>query len=142
MSGRRMKVRKCKDGSLVIRIYHLHEDQIKTIQLALEIARSESQSDFDSVAIDGICMSFISSGAAMPTQKLSVHDSNVSKTAAPTASDVQVLSDAATAAFLAYSKAWDAAYLPKMMADIEAGEAAISKFIEGNNASVKLKGSK
>ena len=59
MSGRRMKPRKCKDGSYVIRFYHVHEDQLKTIQDALERARSLGGSDFDSVAIDNICMGFL-----------------------------------------------------------------------------------
>jgi hypothetical protein len=134
MSGRRMKITKCKDGSWLIRIRHLHEDQIKTIQLALEIARSECQSDFDSVAIEGICMAFISSGAVLPTQKPSVR---------------QVLLDAANAAFAAYNKHWDAAMaefelgeaanLPKMKADIEAGDAPLLKFLaEWNDANVEV----
>ena len=59
MSGRRMNVRLCKDGSYRIRFYHVHEDQLETIQLALETARSEGGSDFDSVALDNICMAFL-----------------------------------------------------------------------------------
>ena len=59
MSGRRMNIHKCKDGSYRLRFYHAHEDQIETIQRALEIARLEGLSDFDTVAIDRICMAFL-----------------------------------------------------------------------------------
>jgi hypothetical protein len=120
MSGRRMNIRKCKDGSFRIRIYHLHPEQIELIQLALGKARLEGCSDFDSVALERICMAFISFGAAMPTQKLIVHDSNANETAAPSVSDIQVLSDAATAAKGAYTQAWEAANLPKWQVEIEA----------------------
>lgn len=36
-----MNIRKCKDGNYRLRLYHAHEDQIETIQLALEVARIE-----------------------------------------------------------------------------------------------------
>jgi hypothetical protein len=75
MSGRRMNIRKCKDASFRIRIYHLHEDQLETIQLALEKARLEGGSDFDSVALERICLGYISWGTAVPKRKLVVHDS-------------------------------------------------------------------
>jgi hypothetical protein len=60
MSGRRMNIRKCKDGSYCLRFYHAHEDQIETIQLALDHARLEGGSDFDTVALDRICMAYLS----------------------------------------------------------------------------------
>jgi hypothetical protein len=59
MSGKRTQFRECKDGSYRLRIYHLHEDQIETILKAIEQARKEGQTDFDSVALDGICMSYL-----------------------------------------------------------------------------------
>jgi len=62
MSGRRMDLRKCKDGSYRLRIYHAHEDQIETIQLALDHARSELGTEFDSVALDAICTNYLSGG--------------------------------------------------------------------------------
>ena len=61
MSGRRMETRKCKDGSYRLRLNHAHQDQIESIQLALKIAREESGSDFDAVAIDGICNWYLAS---------------------------------------------------------------------------------
>ena len=69
MSGRRMNIRKCQDESFRIRIYHLHEDQLETIQIALEKARLEGGSDFDSVALERICMAYLSFGAALPAHK-------------------------------------------------------------------------
>jgi hypothetical protein len=54
-----MNTRKCKDGSYRLRFYHVHEDQIETIQLALERARSEGESDFDVVALDRICVAYL-----------------------------------------------------------------------------------
>ena len=59
MSGRRMQLRKCKDGSYRIRLYHAHEDQIQTIQLALEAARNDAPSEFDVVLLELICMSYL-----------------------------------------------------------------------------------
>jgi hypothetical protein len=53
------------------------------------------------------------------------------------ASAHQVLLDTAIAALAAYNKAWEAANLPKLKAEVEAGEAALSKFIaECNDANV------
>lgn len=87
----------------------------------------------------------------MKIQKLNIHDSNSSDAVAPSVSDIQALENAAIAAFAAYNKHWDAALaeikageaanLPKIKADIVAGEAALSRFIaECNNANVKLIG--
>jgi hypothetical protein len=58
-----MNLRKCKDGSHRLRIYHAHEDQIETIQLALDHARSELGTEFDSVALDAICTNYLSGGS-------------------------------------------------------------------------------
>jgi hypothetical protein len=60
MSGKRMQVRRCKDGSYRLRLYHVHEDQIQTIQLALEAARRDAASEFDVVLLELICMEYLS----------------------------------------------------------------------------------
>jgi hypothetical protein len=59
MSGKRMHIRRCKDGSYRIRLYHAHEDQIETIQLALETARRDSPSEFDVVLLELVCMTYL-----------------------------------------------------------------------------------
>jgi hypothetical protein len=56
----------------------------------------------------------------MTIQKLNIHDSNTSETAALSISDIQVWSDAATTAMGAYTQAWEAANLPKLQAELEA----------------------
>ncbi len=61
MSGTRMHSRKGKFGSYKISFYHIHEDQLELIKRALQIAREEGESDFDSVALDGICLSYLAS---------------------------------------------------------------------------------
>ncbi len=45
-----------------MRIYSLHEDQIELITAALEIARIESDTEYDSVALTNICMAYLSGG--------------------------------------------------------------------------------
>lgn len=72
MSGRRMNVRKCKDGSYRARFYHLHEEQIETIELALKSARLEGESDFDSVALDRICMNYLACNSTGRPKKVTV----------------------------------------------------------------------
>jgi hypothetical protein len=66
MSGRRMNVRKCRDGSSRVRFYHVHDDQLETIGRALAQARADGESDFDSVALDRICMAYL---ATLPIAK-------------------------------------------------------------------------
>lgn len=61
MAGRRMQIRKCRDGNR-LRFYHAHEDQIETLQLALDRARSELGTEFDVVALEAICMNYLSGG--------------------------------------------------------------------------------
>jgi hypothetical protein len=60
MSGRRMNIRKCRDGTNRARFYHIHDDQLETIELALAHARADGGSDFDSVALDRIFMTYLS----------------------------------------------------------------------------------
>ncbi len=50
---------KCRDGSYRLRLYHAHEDQIETIQTALQIAREAGGGDFDAVALENICIFFL-----------------------------------------------------------------------------------
>jgi hypothetical protein len=42
-----------------LRFYGVARDQTKTILLALECARSELDTELDSVALEAICMSFL-----------------------------------------------------------------------------------
>ena len=45
-----------------MRIYSLHEDQIELITTALEKAREESETEYDSVALTNICLSYLGGG--------------------------------------------------------------------------------
>lgn len=69
MSGRRMHIRKCKEGSYRLRFYHAHEDQLETFQVALKTARSELGTEFDTVALEAICLAFLAQGGAVPQSK-------------------------------------------------------------------------
>jgi hypothetical protein len=62
MSGRRMHSRKCRDGTYRLRVYHAHTDHVETIELALKRARQELGTDFDVVALEAICINFLSGG--------------------------------------------------------------------------------
>lgn len=44
-----------------MRIYSLHDDQVEIIQAALDHARRESNTEFDSVALTNICLHYLSS---------------------------------------------------------------------------------
>lgn len=59
MSGKKMHIRRCRDGSYRLRLYHVHEDQIQTIKLALDAARRDAPSDFDIVVLELICMAYL-----------------------------------------------------------------------------------
>ena len=45
-----------------MRVYSLHEDQIEVIKAALEIARGQSETEYDSVALTNICVAYLSGG--------------------------------------------------------------------------------
>ena len=47
-----------------MRIYSLHEDQIELIQTALNKARRESETEYDSVALTNICLAYLSWGVS------------------------------------------------------------------------------
>jgi peptide methionine sulfoxide reductase MsrA len=42
-----------------MRIYSLHENQVEIIKPALEKAREESETEYDSVALTNICMQYL-----------------------------------------------------------------------------------
>ena len=44
-----------------MRIYSLHDDQIEVIRAALEIARKQSGTDYDGVALTDICVGYLTS---------------------------------------------------------------------------------
>lgn len=60
MSGRRMNRRRCKDGSWRLRFYHAHDDQVEIIELTLDRAREQMGTEFDVVALEAICMNYLS----------------------------------------------------------------------------------
>lgn len=47
-----------------MRVYSLHEEQVEIIQAALELARHESNTAYDSVALERICMHYLAYGGA------------------------------------------------------------------------------
>jgi len=47
-----------------MRIYSLHDDQIGLIQFALDKARRESGTEYDSVALAFVCMAYLSWGVS------------------------------------------------------------------------------
>ena len=47
-------------GTRRMRVYSLHDDQIDVIKAALEKAREESETPYDSVALTNICMHYLS----------------------------------------------------------------------------------
>jgi hypothetical protein len=59
-----MHIRRCRDGSHRIRLYHAHEDQIQTIRLALDAARLEAPSEFDIVLLELICLAYLTAAGS------------------------------------------------------------------------------
>jgi hypothetical protein len=57
-----MNKRRCTDGSWRLRFYHSHDDQVETIESALDRARDEMGTEFDAVALEAICMNYLSGG--------------------------------------------------------------------------------
>jgi len=45
-----------------VRFSPLHRDQLEVILLALEMARKEANTEYDSVALDCICLHFLTNG--------------------------------------------------------------------------------
>jgi hypothetical protein len=44
-----------------MRVYSLHSEQVETIKTALEVARNESGTEYDSVALTNICLAYLTS---------------------------------------------------------------------------------
>jgi hypothetical protein len=58
--GGRVHVRPNKDrGYSRLRFLHLYPEQVETILNALAIAREELGTEYDSVALDAICMNYL-----------------------------------------------------------------------------------
>ena len=50
-----------------MRIYSLHDDQVELVKEALELARQESETAYDSVALTHICMAYLAVASANDT---------------------------------------------------------------------------
>jgi len=60
MSSGKMDERLTKrTGKYRLRFYAVAPDQLEIIKLALKLAREECNTNFDSVALDAICLEFI-----------------------------------------------------------------------------------
>ena len=58
--GGRVHVRPCKNrGYSRMRFLHIYPDQVETILDALSFARDELGTEYDSVALDNICMHYL-----------------------------------------------------------------------------------
>jgi hypothetical protein len=71
MSKGKVDIRKSqRDGRYRLRFYGLGADQVDTILLALKSARLESNTEYDSVALDRVALHFLSTyqaGVVPPT---------------------------------------------------------------------------
>lgn len=63
-----------------IRVYALHEDQVELIKAALEMAREESGTEYDSVALTNICLAYLASGPPKRTPSSSRPRDHAAKT--------------------------------------------------------------
>jgi hypothetical protein len=72
MPAGRVDVRQTeRTGKSRLRFYGVADDQLEIIQTALFLARSELGTDFDTVALDGICTSYLATaGYASPAKHL------------------------------------------------------------------------
>ena len=58
--GGRVHVRPCKNrGYSRVRFLHIYPEQVETILIALSDAREELGTEYDSVALDHICMHYL-----------------------------------------------------------------------------------
>ena len=76
MPNGQVDIRNTKDGKHRLRFYAVADDHLKTIVDALRIARHDSGTAYDSVALDAICTHFLATyGAKNPQAKsASVHE--------------------------------------------------------------------
>ena len=56
----KLQVKPRKNGKYRLVITHVHEDQLELIKLAVESARTDSNTEYDAVALTNICMYFLS----------------------------------------------------------------------------------
>jgi hypothetical protein len=60
MSSGRVDLRTMKrTGKTRLRFYNVYPDQLETVQTALRIARRESGTEHDTVALESICIHFL-----------------------------------------------------------------------------------
>jgi Rieske Fe-S protein len=64
MPNGQVDIRRTKDGKRRLRFYAVADDQLETILSALRIARHESGTAYDCVALDAICTHFLATYAA------------------------------------------------------------------------------
>lgn len=53
-------------GTYRLRFTSVHPDQLRTIQHALALAREEGCTQYDIVALEGICLSYLTTGSGDP----------------------------------------------------------------------------
>lgn len=58
-SGRADRRLSNRDNTYRLRFYGLHDDQLETIDKALELAKEELNTKFDSVALEGLCFHYL-----------------------------------------------------------------------------------
>lgn len=51
-----------KRGTYRLRFTSVHPDQLQTIEQALALARGEAGTQYDTVALEGICLSYLATG--------------------------------------------------------------------------------
>lgn len=56
----KVQIKPRKNGKYRLVISYIHEDQLELIKLALESARTESNTQYDAVALTNICVSYLS----------------------------------------------------------------------------------
>lgn len=56
----KVQIRPRKNGRYRLGLSYVHEDQLELITLALELARTETGTEYDAVALTNICMHYLS----------------------------------------------------------------------------------
>lgn len=59
-SQNKVRICKRKNDKYRLRLSYVHEDQLELILKALEIARAESNTQYDAVALTNICVHYLS----------------------------------------------------------------------------------
>ena len=55
----KVQIKPRKNGRYRLVLSYIHEDQLELIKLALETARTESNTQYDSVALTNICVHYL-----------------------------------------------------------------------------------